>query len=269
MFDFIRAIILGIIEGITEFLPISSTGHLIIANEFLSFNSKNFENMFDVVIQLGAILSVVVYFRRRLIPFGKDFTRRERDHVFHVWFKVIVGAIPALTLFAICGSAVQKLLFNPTVVAIALIIGGIIILIVESFVKRPTFKSIEQMSYRKAFLIGIIQCLAIIPGTSRSASTIIGAMSLGSDRETAAEYSFFLAIPMMFAASAYSIYKSGFSMSNHEINVLLVGMIISFLVALVVISGFMKLIKKMGFKPFGYYRIVLGIIVLIFFNVIK
>lgn len=268
MLEFIKVIILGIIEGITEFLPISSTGHLILANEFLSFE-ESFEKMFNVVIQLGAILSVVVYFRRKLIPFGRGFTKIERDHVFHLWFKVLAGVIPGLIIFGLFGSDLQDLLFNPTVVAIALIVGGFIILLVENIVRKPKITSIESLSFKNAFIIGLIQCLAIIPGTSRSASTIIGAMSLGSDRETAAEFSFFLAIPMMVAASAYSIYKSGFSMTNNEINLLLVGMAVSFLVALAVIAGFMKLIKKMGFKPFGYYRIALGFIVLLYFYVIK
>lgn len=268
MFEIIKAIILGIIEGVTEFLPISSTGHLIIANEFLSF-SEGFKITFDVVIQFGAIISVVVYFWDTLFPFGNGKTKKERNRVFNLWWKVIIGVIPAVVIFGLFGSDLTELLFKPIIVALALIIGGVIIIIIESTTRKPRYNTIDQVSYKNVFLIGLIQCLAVIPGTSRSASTIIGGMLLGASRETAAEYSFFLAIPTMVGASVYSLYKTGFSLTRSEISILLVGLVTSFIVAYAVIAAFMKLIKKTGFKPFGYYRIILGLIVLFYFFVIK
>lgn len=264
MNDFVSALILGIVEGITEFLPISSTGHLIIVNQFVGF-TEQFANMFDVVIQLGAILSVVVYFRKRLIPFGnyKSSTNRK---IFDLWKKTIVGVIPALGIGFLLADYIEERLFNTTVVAIALIVGGLILLYIEN--KRPSFriKSVEQLTYRTAFFIGIIQCLAVIPGTSRSASTIIGAMLLGASRIVAAEFSFFLAIPTMVAASGYTLLKSGLMLTPHEFLVVGFGFIVSFIVAWLVIAGFMNYVSKKDFKLFGYYRIVLGIVVLSYFG---
>jgi len=264
--DYVSALILGIVEGITEFLPISSTGHLIIVNQFVGF-TEQFANMFDVVIQLGAILSVVVYFRHRLIPFG-NYKSAKNQEIFELWKKTLVGVLPALGIGFLVGDYIEELLFNTTVVAIALIIGGLILLYIES--KKPTFniKSMKQLTYRTALLIGFIQCLAMIPGTSRSASTIIGAMLLGASRVVAAEFSFFLAIPTMVAASGYTLLKNGLTLNSHEFLVVAFGFFISFIVAWLVIAGFMSYVSKKDFKPFGYYRVVFGIIVLMYFGFI-
>ncbi|MDO0824354.1 undecaprenyl-diphosphate phosphatase [Desulfosporosinus nitroreducens] len=266
MNDYVSALILGIVEGITEFLPISSTGHLIIVNQFVGF-TEQFANMFDVVIQLGAILSVVVYFRHRLIPFG-NYKSAKNQEIFELWKKTLVGVIPALGIGFLVADHIEELLFNTTVVAIALIIGGLILLYIEG--KRPAFqiKSMKQLTYRTALLIGFIQCLAMIPGTSRSASTIIGAMLLGASRVVAAEFSFFLAIPTMVAASGYTLLKNGLTLNLHEFIVVAFGFFISFIVAWLVIAGFMSYVSKKDFKPFGYYRVVLGIIVLMYFGFI-
>ncbi|SHI23752.1 undecaprenyl-diphosphate phosphatase [Desulfosporosinus lacus] len=266
MNDYVSALILGIVEGITEFLPISSTGHLIIVNQFVGF-TEQFANMFDVVIQLGAILSVVVYFRHRLIPFG-NYKSAKNQEIFELWKKTLVGVLPALGIGFLVGDYIEELLFNTTVVAIALIIGGLILLYIES--KKPAFniKSMKQLTYRTSLLIGFIQCLAMIPGTSRSASTIIGAMLLGASRVVAAEFSFFLAIPTMVAASGYTLLKNGLALNSHEFLVVAFGFFISFIVAWLVIAGFMSYVSKKDFKPFGYYRVVFGIIVLMYFGFI-
>ncbi|AET66225.1 undecaprenyl-diphosphatase UppP [Desulfosporosinus orientis DSM 765] len=264
MNDFVSALILGIVEGITEFLPISSTGHLIIVNQFVGF-TEQFAKMFDVVIQLGAILSVVVYFRHRLIPFG-NMKSSNNQRIFELWKKTIVGVVPALGIGYLAADYIEERLFNTTVVALALIIGGIILLLIEGRRHAFKIKSIEQLSYRTAFSIGIIQCLAMIPGTSRSASTIIGAMLLGASRVVAAEFSFFLAIPTMVAASGYTLLKNGLLLTPHEFLIVGFGFIVSFIVAWLVIAGFMSYVSRKDFKPFGYYRILLGIVVLVYFS---
>lgn len=264
--EIIKAIILGLVEGITEFLPISSTGHLIIVNNWLSF-SKSFTEMFDVVIQLGAILAVVVIFWKKLWPFGKDQVKNTvvlNKTNLHVWFKTIVAVAPALVLGALFGSKIEEKLFNAVVVAIALIVGGVILILVEK--KQTTassIASIADISYSKAFCIGLVQCLAMIPGTSRSAATIIGAMWLGASRAVAVEFSFFLAIPTMLAASAYSVLKHGLVASGAEWMLLAIGFVVAFLTAMVVIKFILRYIQNHNFKVFGYYRIVLGIIILL------
>lgn len=255
------AIILGIVEGITEFLPISSTGHLILVNKLIGFTGS-FANMFDVIIQLGAILSVVVYFWRKINPFSSRKTNEEKNETWDLWKKTLVGVIPALLIGGTIGKLVEEALFNPLTVAMALIIGGIILIIVENRTKSNTINSIASLNYKTAFFIGLIQCLAMIPGTSRSAATIIGAMLLGASRGVAAEFSFFLAIPTMIAASAYSLLKANASLSAVEWQILSIGFVVSFLVAWVVIAAFMNYIKKKDFKPFGYYRIIVGLAVL-------
>ena len=264
MNDFLSALILGIVEGITEFLPISSTGHLIIVNQFVGF-SEQFTNMFDVVIQLGAILSVVVYFRKRLIPSRQNYFSMNRK-IFDLWKKTIVAVVPALAIGALVGDYIEERLFNTTVVALALIVGGIILVYIEKRKPLNRITSVDHLTYKTALLIGFIQCLAMIPGTSRSAATIIGAMLLGASRVVAAEFSFFLAIPTMVAASGYTLLKSGSMLSSHEFLIVAVGFIVSFVVAWLVIAGLMNYISKRDFKPFGYYRIVLGIIVLAYFT---
>jgi undecaprenyl-diphosphatase len=267
MNDFFNAIILGIVEGLTEFLPISSTGHLILINNFIGFNSS-FAHMFDVVIQLGAIMAVVVYFWKRLIPFGNSKSTAEKASTWMIWWKTLVGVIPALIIGGTVGKYVEDKLFNPYVVSVALLVGGILLLWMEQNLRISKINSISELSFRTAFFIGFIQCLAMIPGTSRSAATIIGAMLLGSSRMVAVEFSFFLAIPTMVAATGYSILKSGLHLSSREVLLTGTGFFVSFLVAWVVIAAFVKFISHRNFKPFGYYRIVLGTIVLAYYLLI-
>jgi undecaprenyl-diphosphatase len=267
MNDFINAIILGIVEGFTEFLPISSTGHLILVNNFIGFTAS-FTHMFDVVIQLGASLAVVIYFRKRLIPFGNSKPAVEKTATWTLWWKTLAGVIPALIIGGIAGKYVEDKLFNPYVVSIALFVGGIFLIFIEKNLQKPKINSISELNYRTAVFIGLIQCLAMIPGTSRSAATIIGAMLLGSSRMVAVEFSFFLAIPTMVAASGYSILKSGLHLTSREILLTGTGFIVSFLVAWIVIAAFMKFISQRTFKPFGYYRIGLSTIVLIYYLLI-
>jgi undecaprenyl-diphosphatase len=268
MNEFIKSILLGIVEGITEFLPISSTGHLIIVNQFVDFTGS-FAYTFDIVIQLGAILSVVVYFWNRLCPWGGNKSIDEKKGIFDVWKKAIIGVVPALLIGGIFGRYIKEYLFNPITVSAALIAGGVLLICLENRKKESSINTISSLAYKNAFIIGIIQCLAMIPGTSRSAATIIGGMFLGASRLVAAEFSFFLAIPTMCAASAYSLLKTETVLTTQQIMILIVGFLVSFLVALLVIAGFMKFITKRDFKPFGYYRIVLGIIVLIYFIAVR
>jgi undecaprenyl-diphosphatase len=264
MSDIIKAIILGIVEGITEFLPVSSTGHLILVNQFITFDEQ-FTKLFDIVIQLGAILSVVVFFRKRLFTFVKENGSYFQSQTADLWKKAIIGVLPALVIGAMFGKRIQDSLFHPAVVALALVIGGVALILLENRKHREKISSISMLDYKTVLLIGLIQCLALIPGTSRSAATIIGAMLLGCSRLVAAEFSFFLAIPTLFAASAYSLLKIGFTMTSEEMVVLAVGFVVSFIVALLVIAGFMKFISRRDFKPFGYYRIILGGLILVFF----
>ena len=253
----LTALVLGVVEGITEFLPISSTGHLIIVSHYFNF-SGDFANMFNVVIQLGAILSVVVYFWKRLLPSSVKEIK--------LWIKVLVGFIPALIVGGLFGKKIEDYLFNTSVVSAALIVWGIILIWAENKSKRqtPTINNVDNLSYRTAFYIGIMQIFAMIPGTSRSAATIIGAMLLGTSRTVAVEFSFFLAIPTMFGASAYSIMKMGIgNISPDQWVKLSIGFITSFIVALLVISFLMNYIKRHTFKPFGYYRVALGILIIL------
>ncbi|OPX83722.1 MAG: Undecaprenyl-diphosphatase [Pelotomaculum sp. PtaB.Bin013] len=261
MDSFFSAIILGIVEGITEFLPISSTGHLILVNKLVGFTG-NFANMFDVVIQLGAILSVVVYFWSRIFPFGSNKTIIEKKEVWGLWQKTVIGVVPALLIGGTLGKRVEELLFNPLTVALALVIGGIVLIVIERRNRISSINSIECLDCKTAFMIGLIQCLAMIPGTSRSAATIIGAMLLGASRTVAAEFSFFLAIPTMMAASAYSLLNTGLTLSYTEWQILATGFVVSFLIAWAVIAAFIKYIQRRDFIPFGYYRIIIGIAVL-------
>ena len=260
--DYIKAIILGVVEGFTEFLPISSTGHLIIVNQWISFD-KAFTALFDIIIQLGAIMAVVVLFWKRLWPFTKNQARNKE--VFSIWYKAIIGVLPAIVLGALFASKIEEKLFNPWTVAVALILGGTIILLVEKKKQNEKITSISNLSFKTAFIIGLIQCLSMIPGTSRSAATIIGAMLLGSSRIVATEFSFFLAIPTMFAASAWSLLKYHALLSISQIFILSIGFVISFFVALAVVKFFMGYIQKHNFKIFGFYRIVLGLIIIAYF----
>lgn len=261
-----KAIVLGIVEGVTEFLPISSTGHLIIINNWLRFSSS-FTTLFDVVIQLGAIAAVVVVFWKKLWPFGKGSLQMSES--LGLWYKVIVAVLPALVLGALFGVIIEEKLFNPVTVALALIIGGLVLIFVEK--KDRSALVAVDITYRNAVLIGLFQCLAMIPGASRSAATIIGAMFLGVGRSKAVEFSFFLAVPTMVAASGYSLLKHGFTLTQNELFVLAAGFITAFLSALAGITFFIKYIQNHDFKKFGYYRVALGAVVLIlsFFSILN
>lgn len=265
MNEFLVSLILGIVEGITEFLPISSTGHLIIVNRFFDFTG-DFAKMFDVVIQFGAILAVAAVYWNRLFPFCGGKTQEETRAVFTLWFKVCVGVIPAVIVGALLGSTIKTYLFNPVTVSVALIIGGIILIIIEKKKNSISGISISELTYTTALFIGMFQCLGMIPGTSRSAATIIGAIILGLSRIAAAEFSFFLAIPTMAAASVWSVMKLGRMLTIHEIQVAAVGFIVSFIVAWIVIKAFVRFISSHDFSSFGIYRIVLGLAVLLYYT---
>ena len=254
---FLKAILLGILEGITEFLPISSTGHLILVGNYLEFTG-DFAETFEVVIQLGAVLSVIVYFFKDLYPFSSKLSPERRHEIFTIWQKSVLAVIPAIVLAAIFYDAIKARLFNPTVVAITLFVGGVIIILMERRKMTPKILSIKELSYRMALAIGGFQCIAMIPGVSRSAATIIGAMLLGAARPVAAEFSFFMAIPMMMAASGGSLLKAGFALSATEWAVLAVGFVVAFLTAWGVVALFMSYIRKHDFTVFGYYRILLA-----------
>ena len=260
--EIIKAIILGVVEGITEFLPISSTGHLILVNQFVSFD-KDFTVLFDIVIQLGAILAVLVFFIKKLWPFTKD--KIKNKETLNIWYKTIVGVLPAILLGALFASFIKEKLFNPWVVAISLFVGGLVILFIENKNKTAKIVSIGDLSYKTAFFIGLIQCFSMIPGVSRSASTIIGGMVLGASRVVATEFSFFLAIPTMFAASAYSLLKYKGILNSSQLLILMIGFIVSFIMALAIVKFLINFVKKHDFKIFGYYRIILGIIIILYF----
>lgn len=268
MIDILKSIILGIIEGITEWLPISSTGHLILADEFIKLNaSDEFKEMFEVVVQLGAILAVVVLFWNKLWPF----TTKEKGYIkrksFMIWSKVIVAVIPAAVIGILLDDIMQEYLFNPWVVAAMLILYGIIFIIVERINKnrKPRIISMKDLSYKDALLIGGFQVLSLVPGTSRSGSTILGAMILGVSRTVAAEFSFFLAVPVMFGASLLKVLKFGFNLTGAEFVILAVGLVTAFIVSVLAIKFLLGYIKKKDFTAFGYYRIILGAIVLGYF----
>lgn len=259
----LSAIILGIVEGVTEFLPISSTGHLILINQFVSFSSQKFNLLFDIVIQLGAILAVLVLYFKKLWPLDKQW--KINQEVMHIWYKTMIGVVPAIAVGALFASKIQEKLFNPFMVALALLVGGYIILKIEK--KNPTdkIKSIKELSIQTALFIGLIQCLSFIPGVSRSGATIIGALFLGASRVVATEFSFFLAIPTMVAASVWSLLKYKAILTLGQVFILGVGFVVSFIVAMLVIKFFVNYIEKNNFTLFGKYRIILGIIILIAF----
>lgn len=276
IFDVFVAFILGIIEGITEWLPVSSTGHMILANQFLQFSNKDFSDMFLVVVQLGAIMAVVLLFWKKIFPFRMN--RKENEEfvkmdIMQMWFKIIVACVPAAIVGFLFDDVIDEMFYNQIVVAGALIIYGVLFIIVENWNKgrRPIITNVHDITYQTAIIIGIFQLLAaIIPGTSRSGATIIGALIIGVSRGAAAEFTFYLAIPVMFGASLLKIAKSvvkGLSYGPMEIVTLLVGMIVAFIVSLFVIRFLMGYIRKHDFKSFGYYRIVLGIIVFAYFAI--
>ncbi len=253
-------LLLAIIEGVTEYLPISSTGHMIIASSFMKIAEDDFTKLFTIVIQLGAILAVVVMYWKRFFQ-SLDF-----------YYKLFVAFIPAVVLGLLLNDFIDSLLENPIVVAVMLILGGIILIKVDTWfqkneetdAKNPNKNT--QISYATAFKIGLFQCLAMIPGTSRSGATIVGGLTQNLNRKTAAEFSFFLAVPTMLGATAkksYDYYKAGFELSQEQINYLILGNIIAFIVAMIAIKGFIDYLSKKGFKVFGYYRIILGIVLLL------
>lgn len=264
--ELIKAVILGIVQGITEWLPISSTGHMILVNEFLQLNqSTDFINLFLVVIQFGSILAVVTLYFHKLNPFSPKKSAVEKKDTWTMWFKVLVAVIPAGIIGILFEEQIDTYLYGPYVVAAALIVYGILFIVIENRKKQPAVNSISQLSYKTAFLIGVFQILALVPGTSRSGSTILGAVILGTSRVVAAEFSFFLAVPMMVGASLLKIVKYGFGFTGAELGILLVGMAVAYIVSVVVIKFLMGYIRRHDFKAFGYYRIVLGIAVLAYF----
>lgn len=294
MLEILKALLLGIVEGITEWLPISSTGHMILVEEFIHMNvSQDFMEMFRVVIQLGAILAVVVIYFWDLWPFHTKAKRREKsyfanpsdvpalakfqnfaDNYFYMnkivmWLKIAVSCLPAAVIGLLFNDWIEAHLMNYVVVALTLIIYGILFIVIENYNKtrKPRMKKIREIDWKTALLIGVFQLLSIIPGTSRSGATIIGGILLGTSRELAAEYTFFLAIPVMFGASLLKILSHGFSFTGVEVGMLVLGMAVAFVVSVFAIKFLMKYIKKHDFKVFGWYRIVLGAIVLIYFGI--
>ena len=269
--ELLKAILFGIVEGITEWLPVSSTGHMILLDELVKLKvSPEFYEMFQVVIQLGAIAAVILLFFHKLNPFSPRKNQKQKHNTWVLWFKVVVAVLPSAVLGLLLDDWMDEHLYNYVVVAIALIVYGVAFLYVENLNKGKTLKvqTVHQIDYRTALLIGCFQCLSLIPGTSRSGSTILGAILLGVGRSAGAEFSFFLAIPTMLGASALKLLKfllSGVSVTGTEVGVLLVGCVVSFLVSFVVIRGLMEYVRKHSFRVFGVYRIALGILVLIYF----
>lgn len=272
--EWIKVVILGIVEGITEWLPISSTGHMILVDEFMHLNvSEEFMNMFLVVIQLGAILAVVVLYFTKLWPFHyqprkKSLVERYVDmDKMILWFKILVACVPAIVVGLPLNDFFEEKFYNYVVVALMLIIYGVLFIVIENYNKRrqPQINNLEEISFKTAFLIGLFQVLSLIPGTSRSGSTIIGGILVGTSRTVAAEFTFFLAIPVMFGASLLKLVKFGFNFTGTEVVILLAGMAVAFVVSILAIKFLMGYIKKHDFKAFGWYRIVLGILVLGFF----
>ena len=254
----IQAIILGIIEGITEFLPISSTGHMIIASSIMGIASDEFVKFFEVAIQLGAIVSVIILYWKKFFPLNR----------WNFYFKLIVAVIPALVLGFLLGDKIDELLQSPTTVAVSLLVGGIVLLFVDNIFNRPKIDSEDGITYKKGFMIGLWQCLAMIPGTSRSAASIIGGMQQKLTRRVAAEFSFFLAIPTMAAATGYKLLQTyqtnpAIITDPNNLKLLVIGAVVAFVVAMLAIKLFISYLQKYGFKLFGVYRIIAGIVLLI------
>ena len=273
LIELLKAVLFGIVEGVTEWLPVSSTGHIILLDEFIKLRvSPEFMEMFEVVIQLGAILAVIVLFFQKLNPFAPKKTEKQKQDTWQLWFKVVVAVLPSAVIGLLLDDWMDAHLYNYVVVAITLIVYGVAFLFVEkrNQGKSLKVKNVYEIDYRTAILIGCFQCLSLIPGTSRSGSTILGAILLGVGRSAGAEFSFFLAIPTMLGASALKLLKfllSGVTATGMEIGVLLVGCIVSFVVSIAVIRGLMEYVRKHSFSVFGIYRIGLGVLVLIYFAV--
>ena len=281
MFELIKAVIYGIVEGITEWLPISSTGHLILVEQLIPFEktSEGFFDMFDVVIQLGAILAVVLLFWKQIWPFALTKKSRQgqtdimsylKKDIWVLWFKILVSCVPAAVIGLLFDDVFNALFYNPVSVSLALIIFGVAFILIENWNKnrRPKVTKLSEITYQTALMIGVFQVIAaIFPGTSRSGATIVGALLIGVSRTVAAEYTFFLAIPVMFGASLLKVVKFGSAFTSMEFALLVAGMVVSFVVSVFVLRFLMEYIKKHDFKVFGWYRIVLGIVVLIYFCV--
>lgn len=281
--DVLRSILFGIVEGITEWLPVSSTGHMILLEEFVKFQnvSEGFFDMFEVVVQLGAILAVVLLYFKDIWPFtrgtGKEYAKKGllsmvNKDIMTLWFKILVACVPAAVVGIAFGDILDKYLYNSYVVATMLILFGIAFIIIENRNKdlKPATMAAADITYKQALIIGAFQLIAaIFPGTSRSGATIIGALMIGVSRKAAADFTFYLAIPVMFGASLLKVLKFGFDFTGTEIAVLLSGMIVAFLVSVFVIKMLLGYIRKHDFKVFGWYRIVLGVIVLLYFTLLK
>lgn len=283
MVEFLKAVLFGIVEGITEWLPISSTGHMILLDEFVKLDvSEEFWEMFLVVIQLGAILAVVLLFWNQIWPFGKKNNRHPvgrtgflsycKKDIWVLWFKILVACLPAAVVGLLFDEYFESLFYNSVCVAIALIVFGVGFILIENRNKgmKTKVKSLADISFTTALIIGMFQLIAaIFPGTSRSGATILGALLIGVSRTVAAEFTFFLAIPVMLGASLLKMLKFGFSFTGNEVMVLATGMVTAFLVSVIVIRFLMGYIKKHDFKVFGWYRIVLGIVVLLYFGIVR
>ena len=281
MIEILKAILFGIVEGITEWLPISSTGHMILLNEIVSLDvSDEFYSMFEVVIQLGAIIAVVILFWNQIWPFGRKNNKEPlakngagayiKWDIFKLWFHILVSCVPAAIVGVLFDEQLEALFYNYQTVAIMLILFGIAFIVIENYHrgKKAKVNTLVGIDYKLAFWIGMFQLIAaVFPGTSRSGATIVGALLLGVSRTVAAEYTFFLAIPVMFGASALKLFKFGLAFTPMQVFLLLLGMIVSFAVSVIAIKFLMKYIKNHDFKAFGYYRIVLGIIVFLFFGI--
>jgi len=270
--ELIKTVVLGIVEGLTEWLPISSTGHMILVNEFMKLNVETkFMDMFLVVIQLGAILAVVVLNFEKLNPFSSRKSRFEKSQTFSLWYKVIFACIPAAVIGLAFNKYMEEHFMNAQVVAFTLILYGVLFIVVENYNKnrRPQINDLVALDYKTAFIIGMFQVLSLVPGTSRSGATILGAIIFGTSRYVAAEFTFFLAIPVMFGASFLKIVKFGWNYTAPEVLILAIGMIVAFFVSIVSIKFLMRYIKNNDFKIFGWYRIILGLCVVAYFYFVK
>jgi undecaprenyl-diphosphatase len=266
--ELLKAALLGVVEGITEWLPISSTGHMILVEEFIRLKaSPEFMEMFRVVIQLGAIMAVVLLYFHKLNPFAPSKSLRQKKDTMSIWYKVIIGMLPAALIGIPLDDWLDAHLYNYQTVAVTLILYGVLFIVIENRNRRrgARIENFKEMSYKTALMIGVFQVLSLIPGTSRSGATILGGILLGTSRSIAAEYSFFLSIPVMFGASALKLVKFGFDFTGEELMILLVGMVVAFVISILAIRFLMGYIKRNDFKVFGWYRIVLGILVLGYF----
>ncbi len=270
LIELLKTIVLGIVQGITEWLPISSTGHMILVDQFMPLHqSADFINLFLVVIQFGSILAVVTLYFHKLNPFSPKKSKEEKSDTWNMWFKVLVGCIPAAVIGLLFDDLINQYTYNAWVVAAALILYGVFFILIEKQNKTPKISDLSALTYKTALLIGAFQVLSLIPGTSRSGSTILGATILGTSRFVAAEFSFFLAVPVMLGASLLKVVKffleTGSGFSGEEIGILLTGMVVAYLVSIAAIKFLMNYIRNHDFTAFGYYRIVVGILVILYF----